>query len=197
MSGTVVPEQPPADATSAAGPVEHTARPANPVGDPIRRPAPLPIPSPHWPDWLIVAWFALIAAFAGVIGFFLLPMWIGSVPFPVGIVVAAAATALLPWPCYRLTGSLLAAAAPVVAWFVATVALLLVPNSVYRGAPPRIILPGYEWRLYLLLGLGTLAGAASLGLIWGDHLRRSLAAQRAVSAEASSPVAGPPGSARV
>ena len=167
MTGTPVPEQP-----GPAAPVELVDDSAPGGGRSTG-----PIGPQGWVDWLIVAWFMLIGAFAGVVAFFFLPMWIGSFPFPAGIVVAVAATALLPWPCYRLTGSLLAAAAPVLAWFMSTVVLLLVSNPLYP-VPPRVILPGYEWRLYLLLGLGALAGAASLGLIWGDRLRREIAGRR-------------------
>ena len=75
---------------------------------------------------------------AGVVGFFFLPLWIGSFPLPVSVLVAVAATGLLPRVCYRLTGSMAAAVAPVAAWFVTTLVLYLVPNPTY-ARPLRII----------------------------------------------------------
>ena len=122
-------------------------------------------------DWVLVAWMVVVGVAAGVFGFFFLPLWIGSFPLPVSVLVAVAATGLLPRVCYRLTGSMAAAVAPVAAWFVTTLVLYLVPNPTY-GRPLRII--SSDWRMLVLIGLGCLAGAASLGLLWGDHLRRGM-----------------------
>jgi hypothetical protein len=35
-----------------------------------------------------------------------------------------------------------------------------------------------QWRVMVLLGLGSLAAAATVGLIWGDRLRERIAAER-------------------
>lgn len=123
-------------------------------------------------DWVLVVWMVLLGAAGGVFGFFFLPLWIGSFPLPVSVLVAVAATGLLPRVCYRLTESMAAAVAPVAAWFLMTLVLYLVPNPTY-ARPLRIV--SADWRMLLLIGLGCLAGAASLGLLWGDHLRRRMA----------------------
>jgi hypothetical protein len=82
---------------------------------------------------------------------------------------------LAPRACYALTGSMLAVAAPVVSWFGVSVwlvlsrnALINLPVTVYQG----------QWRVMVLLGLGSLAAAATVGLIWGDRLRERIAAER-------------------
>ena len=45
---------------------------------------------------------------------------------------------------------------------------------------PLTVIDG-QWRVMVLLGLGSLAAAATLGLIWGDRLRDRLAAERAAA----------------
>jgi hypothetical protein len=47
-------------------------------------------------------------------------------------------------------------------------ALINLPVTVYQG----------QWRVMVLLGLGSLAAAATVGLIWGDRLRERIAAER-------------------
>ncbi len=135
-------------------------------------PAPVAEGGPGVLDWLLVVWIVALGIAAAVFGFFFLPLRVGSFPLPVSVLVAVAATWWLPRVSYRLTASMPAAIAPVAAWFVTTLVLYLVPNPTYTR-PPRIY-PD-DWRILVLIGSGCLAGAASLGLLWGDHLRRSMA----------------------
>ena len=97
-------------------------------------------------------------------------------PFPISAVAVGVACWYLPRLVYPLTRSVALSAAPVVAWFVVTVVLYFLPNPTY-AAPLRIYAYA-PWRMLLLIGLGALAGAASIGLIWGEHLRAKYPASR-------------------
>ena len=155
------------DGSAAPGALEVDAAPA-------ATPADAGAGGPTWVDLLLVLWLTLIGAALGVLTFFFLPLWLGSVPFPISTVVAAVACWYLPRLVYPLTRSVALSAAPVLAWFVVTVVLYFLPNPTY--AVPLRIYAYAPWRMLLLVGLGALAGAASIGLIWGEHLRAEYAA---------------------
>ena len=117
-----------------------------------------------------------------------LPLYLGSVPFPISALLPVAAMILAPRACYRLTRSLLAALLPVAAWFGVTVWLVLARNTLIGATDTAGNLVGLpisvgngQWRVMVLLGLGSLAAAATIGLIWGDRLRDRLTAQRAAA----------------
>ena len=131
-------------------------------------------------DWILVALITLLTAWTAVLGIAFLPFYLGPVPLPVSALLGVGAMILGPRACYRLTGSMPAAVAPVVSWFGVSVALVLsrnalinLPVTVYQG----------QWRVMLLLGLGSLAAAATVGLIWGDRLRERIAAERSSTTE--------------
>ena len=130
-------------------------------------------------DWLVVALITLLTAWTAVLGMAFLPLHIGSIPFPISALLGVAAMVLAPRACYRLTGSLIAALLPVAAWFAVSVWLVLARNSLLGGLPVTVI--NGQWRVMVLLGLGSLAAAATVGLIWGDRLRDRLTAQRAAA----------------
>ncbi|GAA1997528.1 hypothetical protein JL107_10875 [Nakamurella flavida] len=136
-------------------------------------PAPAHRPGPG--DWLVVAGLALLAAWVAVVAVFFLPLHIGSVPLPVSALLPVALLAWAPRAAYRLTGRIAAAGLIVVAWFAVSVYLVLVRNELYLNYPVTVFLG--QWRVMLLLGLGALTAAATLGLLWGDHLRSGLAAR--------------------
>ena len=126
-------------------------------------------------DWVLVALITLLTAWIAVLGIAYLPLYLGPVPLPISALLGVGAMILAPRACYGLTGSMLAAAAPVVSWFGVSVwlvlsrnALINLPVTVYQG----------QWRVMVLLGLGSLAAAATVGLIWGDRLRDRIAAER-------------------
>ena len=139
-------------------------------------------------DWLLVAWITVLAACTAVVGIAFLPLYVGSIPFPISALLGVAAMILAPRACYRLTRSLIAALLPVAAWFGVTVALVLARNSLIGATDSAGALVGLpisvgtgQWRVMVLLGLGSLAAAATVGLIWGDRLRDRLAAERAAA----------------
>ena len=146
-------------------------------------------PGPGAPvDWLLVVLITVLAGWTALLGMAFLPLYIGSVPFPISALLGVAAMVLAPRACYRLTGSLIAALLPVVAWFGVTVWLVVARNSLIGGTDPAGNLVGLpitvgdgQWRVMVLLGLGSLAAAATVGLIWGDRLRDRLATQRAAA----------------
>jgi len=126
-------------------------------------------------DWVLVALVTLFTAWIAVLGIAYLPLYVGPVPLPISALLGVGAMILAPRACYGLTGSMLAAAAPVVSWFGVSVwlvlsrnALINLPVTVYQG----------QWRVMLLLGLGSLAAAATVGLILGDRLRDRITAER-------------------
>jgi hypothetical protein len=161
-------------ATSEAGAADPSPTAASAPGAPV--------------DWLLVAWITLLAAGTAVIGMAFLPLYIGSIPLPISALLGVAAMILAPRACYRLTGSLIAALLPVAAWFAVSVWLVLARNSLIGATDTAGALVGLpvsvstgQWRVMVLLGLGSLAAAATVGLIWGDRLRDRLAAERAAA----------------
>ncbi len=118
-------------------------------------------------DWAAVAFLCLVTAALSVEAVFFLPMRIRSVPVPLSVLPVAAMVAVAPRAAYRLTGRMSAAVAPLICWFVTTAWLGLTRSGLYAGVP--LVITG--WRFLLLLGVGALAGASSVGLLWGDHLR--------------------------
>jgi hypothetical protein len=97
------------------------------------------------------------------------------VPLPISALLGVGAMILGPRACYGLTGSMPAAIAPVVSWFGVSVALVLSRNALIN-LPVTVYQA--QWRVMVLLGLGSLAAAATVGLIWGDRLRERIAAER-------------------
>lgn len=130
-------------------------------------------------DWLLVVLITALTAWTAAFGIAFLPLYIGSIPFPISALLGVAAMILAPRACYRLTGSLIAALLPVVAWLGVSVWLVLARNNLMNGLPVTVI--NGQWRVMVLLGLGSLAAAATVGLIWGDRLKDKIAAQRAAA----------------
>lgn len=118
-------------------------------------------------DWVLVIGLAALSGVIGVFGVFFLPTYVGSLPLPVVVLVVGVGMAVIPRVSYRLTRSLLAAFLPVLVWFVVTAWLFLTHNGLYLAVP--VVWQG--WQFALLLGVGALSAAASVGLLWGDHLR--------------------------
>jgi len=125
-------------------------------------------------DWFLVALICLLAAWVAVVGIAFLPFYLGSVPLPISALLGVAAMILAPRACYGLTGSAVAAALPVAAWFGVSVCLVLAHNSLMPELPVTVY--QQQWRVTVLLGLGALAAAATLGLIWGDRLKARITA---------------------
>jgi hypothetical protein len=139
-------------------------------------------PAEHTPgavDWVLVVAISILTAWAAVLSLAFLPLYVGSVPLPVSALLGVAAMILGPRTCYRLTGSMAAALLPVAAWFGVCVWVVLSYNRILPTVPLTVI--SGQWRVMVLLGLGALAAAATIGLIWGDRLRDRVAAERAAA----------------
>lgn len=147
-------------------------------GSALDGPSPTPAVRPGPPglaDWALVIWLTLIGAGAAVVGMAFLPQYIGSVPVPVSVVLGPIVLWWAPRAAYRLTRSMIAAVLPAAAWLLTAAWLSIGRNGIVPGQPYSVHLG--QWRVMLLLGLGVLAGAAALSLVWGDHVRSRLAAE--------------------
>jgi hypothetical protein len=148
-------------------------------------------------DWALVVGSCLFGVFAAVVGFFYLPLHIGAVPMPISILGIGALCWLLPRVCYRLTGSLIAAAVPALLIFAVVVVLLILPNALFN-LPLRVIAlrvdppsTGDDWRNYVLLAVVAITSAAAVGLLWGDKMAAVARAGSPAVARAGSPAGSP------
>lgn len=137
-------------------------------------------------DWLLVAFVTLLSAGTALVGVAYLPWHLGSVPMPVSALLGVGAMILAPRACYRLTGSMAAAALPVVVWFGVTVWLVLQRNPMMLSQALSVVQG--QWRVMVLLGLGSLAAAATLTLLWAERT------QARYARTAADGMARPPGS---
>ena len=136
-------------------------------------------------DWLLVVWISALAGWAALLGVVYLPLYVGTVALPISAVFGVAAMWWGPRTCYRLTDSLVAAFLPAAAWFCVSVWLVLTRNAILGGVPFAV--GTGQWRVMVLLGLGSLTAAASIVLLWGDRLQTRLATERAGPGAADSP----------
>jgi hypothetical protein len=98
-------------------------------GAPARAPAAVPA-APPAPDPLVLrvlagALIGVAAAALAVLECFLVPLRIGSVPFPIVVPLAMAGNILLARLAGRWTGSVVGAAVPPVLWLVVVIVLAL------------------------------------------------------------------------
>jgi len=85
-----------------------------------------------------------------------LPLWIGAVPFPITILLAAVTTPWLVRSAARLGGGGVVAASPLVMWVLGVLVLGV------AGPGGDVLLP-VHWRSVALLGAGMFPGAVALG----------------------------------
>jgi hypothetical protein len=85
-----------------------------------------------------------------------LPLWIGAVPFPITILLAAVTTPWLVRSAARLGGGGLVAASPLVVWVLGVLVLGV------AGPGGDVLLPA-RWQSLALLGGGMFPGAVALG----------------------------------
>ncbi|RIJ77808.1 hypothetical protein D1871_05440 [Nakamurella silvestris] len=131
-------------------------------------------------DWLLVAFCCLLVVVATLLSLAFLPSYLGSTPFPISALVVGVVLVWAIRACYKLLGSLWAASAPLLIWFLLVGYLAFAP---YLGSS---LVPGYfgyplvarDWRLTVQLAIGALVGAGVLGGIWGDHLAAKIRAEQ-------------------
>lgn len=138
-------------------------------------------------DWALVIWLTLLGAAAALVGMAFLPQYLGAVPLPVSALLGPVVLWWAPRAAYRLTGSMIAAVLPAATWLITAAWLSIGRNGIVPGQPYSV--HNGQWRVMVLLGLGVLAGAAALSLVWGDHVRRQVDADPA----SAPPSVGGPG----
>ncbi len=105
----------------------------------------------------------LLAASAVLLGVFdvlLIPLYLGSTPVPVAVVLGVAQNLLLPRFAYSLVRSVPAAALPVAAWLLPVLGL-----SLYSRPEGDVLVLGggaQQWTLYGVVVLGLAAGFRSV-----------------------------------
>lgn len=114
--------------------------------------------SPRFADRAELVVLLVDAVLLAVLELFLLPLWIGGVPFPVTALLAAVTVPLLVRRAAKLGTGLLVAASPAVVWLLAILVFGL-------GGPggDQVLLP--DWRTLVLVGLGLLPAAVVLGSV--------------------------------
>lgn len=124
---------------------------------------------PRRPVGVELVRLVLLAVLLAVLAVVFLPVRVGSVPVPVGALLAAVTNPLLVRSAAARTSRASVAAVPLVAWLVTVFALA-------GGGPGGDVLVLGDWRALLLVGAGVLPAA----LVLGGHLGRS-AGRRAQS----------------
>lgn len=126
-----------------------------------------------------MAFVTLLSALTALVGVAYLPWHVGPVPMPVSALLGVGVMIAAPRACYRLTGSMLAAALPVLVWFGVTVWLVVQRNPMMHSQALSVVQG--QWRVMVLLGLGSLAAAATLTLLWADRTQARYARAEAGS----------------
>jgi len=139
-------------------------------------------PSDRGPvDWILVVFCCVVVAATTLLSLAFLPWYLGSTPFPISLLLAGLVLVWAVRACYKLVGSLWAASAPLLIWFLLVAYLAFAP---YLGSG---LVPGYfgyplvsrDWRMTVNLAVGALVGAGVLGGIWGDRLAAKIRAEAA------------------
>lgn len=102
----------------------------------------------------VLAVLVLDSVLLALVELLFLPLYVGSVKFPIAALLAAVATPVLVRQAAAVSRR--AAAVPLVVWFVVVFAVGL------GGPGGDIVLPG-DWRSLLLLAAGTLPAAVAVG----------------------------------
>jgi MFS-type transporter involved in bile tolerance (Atg22 family) len=110
-------------------------------------------------DWLGVALLTGCGALAALLEALLVPLYLGSVVFPVAVVLALVSNVVLPWLAHQLTSSTAAMVAPLAVWLIVVFGF----GGVSRPEGD-VILPGSPNTLEFVT-YGVLLGGAVAGLV--------------------------------
>jgi hypothetical protein len=117
--------------------------------------------STSWLDWAGVALLTLCGAFAALLEALLVPLYAGSVVFPVAIVMALVGNVALPRLARSLVPSTPAALAPFAAWLI-----VMIGFGVLSRPEGDVILPGSpaaaQFVTYAVLLGGALTGTITM-----------------------------------
>lgn len=118
-------------------------------------------------DRLELALLLFDAVLLALFNLWYLPLYLGSVPFPVVALLAAVVLPLLVTRAGKLFPSTIAAASPLVVW------LLVVLLVGVAGPGGDVVFGARMWRPLLLLALGLLPAAVALGRVLGTNQHRA------------------------
>lgn len=110
-------------------------------------------------DRVVFGFLLLDAVLLALIELLFLPLYLGSVPFPITAAVAAATTPLLVSEAARLSSRRGVVVSPFAVWLIT-----LFVFGVY-GPGGDMVLAGNGWRAFLLLGAGSLPGVIMLAIV--------------------------------
>lgn len=110
-------------------------------------------------DATLFGFLLLDAVLLAILELMYLPLYIGSVQFPITAAVAVVTTPLLVAEAGRISRSRRVAGAPLVLWF----AVVLVFGVLGPGGD--VVLLGSDWRTLLLIAGGSLPSAMMLGIV--------------------------------
>jgi membrane associated rhomboid family serine protease len=132
------------------------------------------------------------AVLAGLLEMVLVPVYSGSTPVPIAVVLAVASNIVFPLLGYRIVPRPLAAIAPLVCWLIVVLVF-----GVMARPEGDVILPGGSLQLVsygVILG-GALAGTLSVVIAIPPRSRRSAISPPNISAgtDPGSPRPAPPG----
>lgn len=110
-------------------------------------------------DRVVFGFLLLDAVLLALLELLFLPLYLGSVPFPITAAVAVVTTPLLVSEAARLSSRRGVAAGPFVVW------LLTVFVFGALGPGGDMVLAGNDWRAFLLLGAGSLPSVIMLAIV--------------------------------
>ncbi|WP_406692650.1 hypothetical protein REH65_13250 [Saccharopolyspora sp. ID03-671] len=110
-------------------------------------------------DAVVFGFLLVDAVLLAILELMFLPLYIGSVQFPITAAVAAVTTPLLVAAAGRISKSRRVAGAPLVLWF----AVVLIFGVLGPGGD--VVLMGSDWRTLLFIAGGALPSAMMLGMV--------------------------------
>jgi hypothetical protein len=129
-------------------------------------------------EWQVIAilLFTLLGAMSALLEILLVPLYLGSVIFPISLVIVLVGNIAIPRGLRSIVGSSGLAALPLLAWIAIMFVVGFVPNSM-----GDVLLPGYGQGQYVgegLLLIGIVAGVMSLYLNPRERRSRRITASR-------------------
>jgi hypothetical protein len=141
-----------------------------------------------WVGWVGLALLCAAAVLAALLESLLVPLYAGSTPIPVAVLLALATNVAFPRLGYRLVPRALAAVAPFACWLI-----VIFVFGVVARPEGDVILPGgsLQWVSYGVMLGGALAG--TLSVVFALPVRSRPPRQLSAGTDRGSPRPAPPG----